>query len=442
MRARGNIQQAMRRGLRWAQVICLLLLAGCSLVPGSGGAPSLDGVAAALPTPTGASASGTSTPRPIQNGRQQLLMRQTVNHLLGSMSLDEKLGQLFLIESTYKAYNWDMENMVVGMHAGAMIVYTQNITDWQQLHDYLADIQAHAKIPLMISMDEEGGEVDRLGFLNLDPTLPAAQDLTATGNPNAAYQAGVTAAQEMTALGINTNLAPVADVRTVPNALEWTRLFGNDPTTVDRYAGAFLTGLQSNGVIGCLKHWPGIGSITQDPHLTLPTLDRSMDQLQSTEFAAFKGLLADNPGMIMVTHVIVPEIDPNLPATLSPAVVQGTLRDKLGYQGVVMTDSLYMQGIAKNYTLPQAAVMSIEAGDDLLEGAFDTYSMRDMIAALHNAINAGQITVARIDESVRRILALKVRFGMIPVENPHTPPGDAFRSSSAPLAAADLPRGA
>jgi beta-N-acetylhexosaminidase len=145
--------------------------------------------------------------------------------------------------------------------------------------------------------------------------------------------------------------------------------------------------------------------------------------------------------MIMVTHVIVPAIDPTLPATLSPKVVQGTLRDKLGYQGVVMTDSLYMQGIAIDYTLPQAAVLSIEAGDDLLEGAFDTYSMRGMIQAIKNAMKAGKITQDRIDQSVRRILAVKVRFGMIPLYEPHVIHGDVLSASAPQLAEADLPRG-
>jgi beta-N-acetylhexosaminidase len=348
---------------------------------------------------------------------------------------------MFLIETTYKSYNWDVNNMVVGMHAGAMIVYAQNITDWQQLHDMLATIQAHAAIPMLVTMDEEGGGVDRLGNNDLAPPLPSAQAMAATGNPQYAYDKGVAAAKEMLALGINTNLAPVVDVRTTPAAIEWDRLFGNDPATVDRYAGQFLNGLQDNGVIGCLKHWPGIGSITLDPHKTLPTMDRTMSQLNSTEFAAFKGLLADDPGMIMVTHVIVPAIDPTLPATLSPKVVQGTLRDKLGYQGVVMTDSLYMQGIAIDYSLPQAAVLSIEAGDDLLEGAYDTYSMRGMIQAIKNAMKAGKITQDRIDQSVRRILALKVRFGMIPLYEPHVIHGDASRAGASSLAAADLPRG-
>ena len=433
-------RRSLRRVTVWMLVVSLLLVAACALPTAGQPQGGLNGAQAALPSPTGHSASTPS--KSSKNWRHELLIRQTVDKLLSHMTLDEKLGQMFLIETTWKAYNSDVDNMVVGMHAGAMIVYAQNITDWQQLHDYLASIQAHATIPLMISMDEEGGEVDRLGFLNLDPPLPSAQFLASTGNPRMAYDAGVTAAREMTALGINTNLAPVVDVRTVPNAIEWTRLYGDDPATVDRYAGAFLKGMQNNGVIGCLKHWPGIGSITQDPHLTLPTLDRSMGQLQSTEFAAFKGLLADNPGMVMVTHVVVPGIDPNLPATLSPAVVQHTLRDKLGYQGVVMTDSLYMQGIAAHYTLPQAAVMSVEAGDDLLEGAFDASSMQGMLQALHAAINAGTISRARIDQSARRILTLKARFGLIPVLDPHANPPDVFSGGAGLLAQADLPHNA
>jgi beta-N-acetylhexosaminidase len=436
-------QRALRRATIWLLLLSLALLAGCNML--ATGAPSddLNGVRAVLPSPT-ATHAATHGSASASELRRQFLIRYTVDQMMRGMSLDEKLGQMFLIETTYKSYTWDVNNMVVGMHAGAMIVYAQNITDWQQLHDYLASIQANAAIPMLVSMDEEGGDVDRLGYLKLDPPLPSAQTLAATGDPKAAYNAGVTAAKEMLALGINTNLAPVVDVRTTPAAIEWTRLFGDDPATVDRYAGAFLHGLQDNGVIGCLKHWPGIGSITLDPHKTLPTLDRTMSQMQSTEFAAFEGLLKDDPGMIMVTHVIVPGIDPNLPATLSPAVVQGTLRDKLGYDGVVMTDSLYMQGIALHYTLPQAAVMSVEAGDDLLEGAFDTYSMRSMIQAIKDAMNAGQISQARIDQSVRRILTLKARFGMIPLQDPHYKHGAglALSATGAPLAVADLPHAA
>ena len=334
---------------------------------------------------------------------------------LNGMTLDEKLGQMFLIETYYQTWTPDIANMVVGMHAGAVIIYAKNMQSPQQLQAYIASMQAHAKIPLLVTMDEEGGLVDRLGYNHFFPPLPSAQALGDTGNPKLATQAGDQAAQEMLAMGINTDLAPVVDVRGPNGSVETTRLYGNTPATVTTFAGAYLDALQSHGVIGTLKHWPGIGDVTLDPHKTLPTIDASMAQLQSQHFATFRALLAHNPGMIMVTHVIVNAIDPTMPATLSPKLVNGVLRGQLGYDGVVMTDSLYMQGIAIRYNLPEAGVLSVIAGDDLLEGAFDTSSMAGMITALKAAISSGRISVARIDQSVMRILKLKIRFGLLPL---------------------------
>src|SRR5262249_19646962 len=162
--------------------------------------------------------------------------------------------------------------------------------------------------------------------------------------------------------------------------------FGDDPKTVATYAGAFLQGTQDHGVVACVKHWPGIGGVSLDPHKTLPVMTDSRAQLDAINFAPFRRLLPLDPGMVMVTHVVVDAIDSQLPATLSPQVVNGVLRGELGYQGVVMTDSLYMDGI-KNFLhdnnlyteLPKAAVLAVEAGDDLLEGAFDTGSMAAML---------------------------------------------------------------
>jgi beta-N-acetylhexosaminidase len=346
--------------------------------------------------------------------RQQDQIVATVNDELAHMSLEEKLGQMFLIETVWQGYNDDVDAMVRQMHAGAMIIYAQNMGSPTQLRGYLADIQAHATLPMMISIDEEGGVVDRLGSSNFAPPLPDAQTL-GTEPAQASYNAGVTAAQELNAYDMNTDLAPVADVRTNPFAVEYTRLFGDDPGTVDRAAGAFLDGLQANGVIGTLKHWPGIGSTAADPHQMLPVIARSKAQLEATDFAAFKGLLAHQPGMIMVTHVLVPAYDNSLPATLSPTLVDGVLRGELGYDGVVMTDSLYMKAISLHYSLPEAGVLSVIAGDDLLEGAFDSGSMAAMLAALKSAITAGRITVSRINQSVRRLLTLKARFGLLPL---------------------------
>ena len=192
-------------------------------------------------------------------------------------------------------------------------------------------------------------------------------------------------AQQMLSFGINTDLAPLADIRLTDGSILYTRMYGSDSQTVTAYAGAFLRGVQENGVIGTLKHWPGIGSITSDPHQTLPVMNRSLSQLQSTEFSSFKALLPLNPGMIMVTHVVVPAIDPNLPATLSPKVVQGVLRDQLGYQGVVMTDSLYMKGISLQYNLGQAAVLSVDGRRRPAGGR-----VRQLLDALHDGLDQGR----------------------------------------------------
>lgn len=355
----------------------------------------------------------------IVAAERQAAINATAQADLNSMSLDEKLGQMFLIETYYQNWTPDIANMVVGMHAGAVIIYAKNMQTPGQLHDYIASMQAHAKIPLLVTMDEEGGLVDRLGYNGFFPALPSAQSLGATGVPANATAAGDQAAQEMRAMGINTDLAPVVDVQGPNGSVETTRLYSNSPRVVTTFAGAYLNALQSHGIIATLKHWPGIGNVTLDPHKTLPTITDSLAQIQSQHYATFRALLADDPGMIMVTHVIVQAVDPSMPATLSPKMVDGVLRDQLGYDGVVMTDSLYMQGIAERYDLPQAAVLSVIAGDDLLEGAYDTNSMASMIAALKAAIADGRISVGRINQSVLRILRLKIRFAMLPVRASH-----------------------
>jgi beta-N-acetylhexosaminidase len=370
-------------------------------------------------TPPGGAIAANDYSATLAAAEREAAIQQTAQQDVAGMTLDEKLGQMFLIETYYKTWTPDIANMVVGMHAGALIIYGKNMQDPTQLHDYIASIQAHANIPLLVTMDEEGGLVDRLGFYKFFPQLPSAQYLGDSGNPALATQAGDQAAQEMLAMGINTDLAPVVDVMGPNGSVETTRLYSSNQATVTRFAAAYMDALQSNGVIATLKHWPGIGDVTQDPHLTLPSIDAPMSQLEAQHFATFRALLSHNPGMIMVTHVLVDAVDPTMPATLSPKVVNGILRGELGYNGVVMTDSLYMQGIAVRYTLPQAGVLAVIAGDDLLEGAYDTNSMAQMIAALKSAIADGQISMARIDQSVQRILALKIRFGMLPLRDSH-----------------------
>jgi len=191
-------------------------------------------------------------------------------------------------------------------------------------------------------------------------------------------------------------------------------MFGSDPKTVASYAGAFLSGLQNNGVAGCLKHFPGLGAITSDPHTGLPTVNRSLANLNAIDLAPYKLMIqSDQPAMIMSTDVLMPAIDPTLPAELSPKAINGILRKQLGYDGVVITDGLYMHGIIDRWSLSQAAVLSIIAGNDMIEGPYTPDLVANVVTALKQALQQGTLTMNRVDQSVERILLLKIHFGII-----------------------------
>ena len=208
------------------------------------------------------------------------------------------------------------------------------LSGWTQL---VHDLQAHAEQALIIATDEEGGNVDRLSPY-YGPT-PSPQQLAATGDPQQAYAQAQLDAQRLLAGGINTDFAPLADV-SQGGAVDQSRMFGPMPSQVITYAGAFLDGLQRSGVEGALKHWPGIGSAPANPDYGLPTINKSQAELNAVDFATFRALLLHQPGMIMVTHVMVPAYDPSAPASLSPVLIDQVLRDQLGYQGVVLTDAM------------------------------------------------------------------------------------------------------
>jgi beta-N-acetylhexosaminidase len=181
-------------------------------------------------------------------------------------------------------------------------------------------------------------------------------------------------------------------------------------------AGAYMNGMQGGGVITTLKHFPGLGDARTDAHRDLPVINRSQAEIESVELAPYRQLISTGQvQMIMATDVLMPAFDPKMPAELSPILINGVLRQDLGFNGVVVTDALYMQGVTDRYSMPQAAVLAIEAGDDLLVGAFSTYQVGAMIAALKSALRSGALTKARIDQSVERILILKMRMGILPV---------------------------
>jgi beta-N-acetylhexosaminidase len=351
--------------------------------------------------------------------------------IMKGMTLQQKLGQLLLVEYSSSDYiNSGLQQMVKDQYVGGILYQPGDTANAN--FDYPVDTataikafsdqaQSDAKIPLLVAIDQEGGDVAKVSTI-FTPSI-GAQDMGASGDPNIAAQQGKQDAQWLSELGINTNLAPVVDVNTNPSdPLLVGRMFGTDPQTVIKYAGPFLNALQQNKIMGTLKHFPGLGSLpsqnadgsSNDPHDGLPVVNRSLPDLMNIDLAPYKTLIQqDNPAMIMSTDVVDTAIDPKLPAELSPKAINGLLRTTLGYNGVVITDGIYMNGITNTWTTAQATTMAIEAGCDIVEGLYKPEQVADAIASMQTAIQNGQLTQARVDQSVQRILLMKIKYGLI-----------------------------
>jgi len=251
----------------------------------------------------------------------------------------------------------------------------------------------------------------------LDGPRSAAADIGATNDPGKAKAAGIQDAQDLASYGFNLNLAPVVDVTNVYNPQLYDRTYGNNAALVTKMAQAYLQGLQQSGkVSGTLKHFPGLGDVGVDPHSGMPDLYRSKSDLEAIDWVPYQTLIQQgNVRAIMVTHEIVHAIDSSIPSSLSSKVVTGILRNELGFQGVIMTDSLTMEGITAYYTEDQAAAVAVEAGSDLLMGASTPADVASMIQGIKQAIDSGTISQQRIDDSVRRVLMLKYQMGLLPI---------------------------
>lgn len=337
---------------------------------------------------------------------------QIVDRLLANMTLQQKLGQMLMVRFNSLNYSPQLNAMLTQYHVGSVIAYQGNIESKAQLTSLNAQIQRNGDLPMIISIDQEGGTVDRL--VNLDGPQPSASSIGATNNPNTAYQQGIKDAQDLASYGFNLNLAPVVDVNNIYNPQLYGRTYGTNPTIVTTMAGAYLNGLQHTGkVLGSIKHFPGLGDTSTDPHYGLPYLTRSLDNLNAVDWAPYKNLLSKgNVYAVMVTHEIVKALDPNTPSSLSPKVIS-ILRNQLGFKGVIITDGLTMQGITNYYTLGQAAVMAVKAGDDLLMDPGSPNEVAQMVNSLAQAVQSGTISQQRIDDSVRRILLLKYQMGLL-----------------------------
>jgi beta-N-acetylhexosaminidase len=407
-------------------LLCLLLATGAIFAP-----HFFAGREAQL-TPTNAVAAHTGPfVQPELNATQINALHNLVSYMqykqlaslyVERMSLDEEIGQLIMVEYGDTSYSPDLDYMINKLHAGGVIMYEFQMLSFNQTKHDIAEMQHRAKIPLLISADEEGGPyVHRL--LHIYPPRMSATQISDTGNPAVAAQQGKLVAQQLLALGINVNLAPDVDVQLVPGYDLVTRTFGTTPQSVITYAGAYMQALQGAGVIATIKHYPGLGDATGDAHQLLPVINRTKAQIYSTELAPYKTFIQSqnkllNPGIIMPTDLLMPAIDPVMPAELSPIFMTDILRKQFGYDGVVLTDALYMQGIAQKWGMPEAAVLALKAGNDMLLGPTGTAQTIAMINAIKAALQDGTLSKARIDEAATRIIALKMQYHLMPAIPP------------------------
>jgi beta-glucosidase-like glycosyl hydrolase/CubicO group peptidase (beta-lactamase class C family) len=341
-----------------------------------------------------------------------------VTTTLQRLSLREKVAQMLMINCfgvfmpAESAEYRDLAHQVAENHAGGIMLGAKTGplgVENSQAYPSAAiinDLQRRAAIPLLVSADFEQGA----GMRVTEGThFPSAMAVAAAGRPEDAYEIGRITALESRAIGVNWIFAPVADVNVnAENPIINIRSFGENPAAVSDFVAAFVRGAEDNGALATAKHFPGHGDVIRDSHLELPTLAANRNRLESVEWLPFRAAITAGVGAIMTGHLAVPAIepDPNVPATLSPLVLQSVLRGELGFNGLIVADALDMGGVASLYSPPEAAVRAAIAGVDVL---LLPPNPSATLAALVAAVETGRLPQSRVDDAVRRILSAKAR---------------------------------
>ncbi|HEY6091086.1 MAG TPA: glycoside hydrolase family 3 N-terminal domain-containing protein [Gemmatimonadales bacterium] len=333
-----------------------------------------------------------------------------VDAVLGKLTPREKIGQLVVpwLGGNYQALDDSAFQIatrwVDSLEVGGIIISVGSPYD---IAAKLNTLQRRSKLPLLVSADLEWGAAMRVVGATAFPYIMAAG---ATGDERDAYTIGRVAALEGRAVGIHVNFAPDADVNNNPlNPIINTRSFGEDPHAVARLVRAYVRGLQDNGMLATLKHFPGHGDTDADSHIGLPSINANYARLDSVELVPFRAGIDAGAQVVMSAHIAFPVFTGETPATLSPAMLTGVLRDSLKFKGLVVTDALQMGAIVAKYGAGEAAVRAFEAGSDLLLMPADPDSA---IASMMTALQTGRITAARLDASVRRVLEIKRNLGL------------------------------
>ncbi len=334
---------------------------------------------------------------------------------LSSLSTEQKIGQLFFIGIPGPDFDRHTEDLIAKIQPGGVCLFARNIKSLSQTRELLDGLYSAIEIPPLLSLDQEGGRVDRLRRI-LTP-MPAASQLR---NANDARELGGIVGEATSLLGFNMDFAPVVDVidekrYDLVNGLQ-SRGLGRSKYEVIEFAGAFLEGLGRNGILGCLKHFPGLAAAQVDSHEELPVVPVTDEELQEVDLYPYGDLIASNPSVsVMVAHAAFPntrlqEVDVNgklLPSSLSRRVVTTLLRDELNFKGVAITDDMEMGAIVRNYGMGEACKMAVDAGEDMLAICASVDAIDAGYERISDSVSDGSISEERLNESIERILDLK-----------------------------------
>ena len=334
---------------------------------------------------------------------------QWVDKTYQSLSQDEKLGQLFIV-ALYTNKGEDhinsVRNIIINDKIGGLILMQD---DAAREINLVNEFQKKSKIPLMIGMDAEWGLFQRIATAH---KFPWAMTLGAIQDKSLITEMAAKIAEDCKRMGINWDFAPVVDVNTNPNnPIIGNRSFGSEVPNVVSSALAYSNGLQDNNILAAIKHFPGHGDTDKDSHLDLPVVSHSLKRLNEIEIAPFKSLMDKGIGGVMVAHLYVPALEKTkgIPASISKNIITGILKEQLGYKGLIITDALNMGAVANKFKAGELDAMAFEAGNDIMLFSQDVTTGKKLI---QQAIDKGEISQERVEESVKKILLTKYYLGL------------------------------
>lgn len=351
---------------------------------------------------------GIRSPELINTASNDLALTWADTRMSG-MTLDEKIGQLFMIQAYSDKGDQHVKTLLraIEKYKIGSVAFFQGTPDKQA--EITAELQKSSRIPLLVAMDAEYGPGMRL---QNTISYPKAMTLGAIQDNQLIYNMGKEIAGQLRRIGVHINFAPVADLNSVPdNPIIHDRSFGDDKREVARKAFAYMKGMQDAGLIACVKHFPGHGNTRKDSHKTLPTISKTLAEMHDYEMFPFKYLINKGVKSVMVGHLHVPSMDsrPNRPASLSNKIIEETLRNEFGFRGLVMTDALDMAGVTDHFDQGDIEVEAFLAGNDILTVS---RNFAKAFNSIKSAVNKGKITHQRLNASVSRILIAKFEAGL------------------------------